>query len=679
MNERIRKILSLLIRNPELKMNDLTTKLNLTKRQINYAINSFNSELKLKNIPQIQRSHSGDFEIPLAVIQMLTTEENKQSFYNIADGLSDSDRADLILMLLITDTGYVGLDHFMDLLDVSKSTLVEDVKKAEWLASKYELDLIYDRVNGYSLKGSEHRLLQLMSDMVHQHPIFQENKVRDLLASNISEEEVIHLIHGMEQMLHLSYSDESVDYLQSAARFLISRGLREKSNTDFLQERVSQTPEYKLLQILVSETKWQLSPKYLEWLTLLFLTSNIFEKKTTQDFDSDLQLRHLIHQMVDVFQNQTLILVEDRENFERRILNHLRPACFRIRYNLSLGVYSLENLIQDSNHGILVELMKELIIPIEKWLGKAFPEDELNLLSYYFGFQLTSHDQQQKQKPRAVVVCTNGVMVSKLMRESLKQLFPEVHFLASFSVRDFYHFEEDYDLVFTTTPLKTNLVQFIVDPIMSYKEQISLRYRVLGELGIDQMDQTVDELVTIIQQHAKVNNLRNLKEDLQYFLLQASNNTSLENHKVLPALTYYLKPHFIQHINEKVTWQKAVKIACQPLLESRIIDETFYEDCIRQISDLDYAGYLGSQTCIPHTTTEHGVLRDGVSLLISQQPIDFPGGHQVSLIMPLSFYDLTRHLRAINQIAAISENDELIQNLKESDEITSYQLIRQYT
>lgn len=94
---------------------------------------------------------------------------------------------------------------------------------------------------------------------------------------------------------------------------------------------------------------------------------------------------------------------------------------------------------------------------------------------------------------------------------------------------------------------------------------------------------------------------------------------------------------------------------------------------------MDYAGYLGSQTCIPHTTTEHGVLRDGVSLLISQQPIDFPGGHQVSLIMPLSFYDLTRHLRAINQIAAISENDELIQNLKESDEITSYQLIRQYT
>lgn len=679
MNERIRKILSLLIRNPELKMNGLTTKLSLTKRQINYAINTFNSELELKKIPKIKRNHSGDFEIPLEVIQMLTVEENKQNFYSIADGLSESDRAALILMLLVTDTGYVGLDHFIDLLDVSKSTIIEDLKKSEWLASKYELELVYDRINGYSLKGSEHRLLQLMSDMVHQHPIFQEDKVRDFLATNVSEEEIIHLIHGMEQMLHLSYSDESVDYLQSAARFLISRGLREKSNSDFLQERVSQTPEFKLLQILVSETSWQLNQKYLEWLTLLFLTSNIFEKKTTQDFDSDLQLRRLIHQMVEIFQNQTLIVVEDRESFERRILNHLRPACFRIRYNLSLGVYSLENLIQDSNHGILVELMKELITPIEKWLGKAFPEDELNLLSYYFGFQLTSHSKHQKQKPRAVVVCTNGVMVSKLMRESLKQLFPEIHFLASFSVRDFYHFEEDYDLVFTTTPLKTNLVQFIVDPIMSYKEQISLRYRVLSDLGIDQMDQAVDELIGIIQKHAKISSLRNLKEELQYFLLQANNNTSFENHKVLPALTHYLKPNFITVINQPVIWQDAVKIACQPLLESRIIDERFYEDCIRQIKDVNYSGYLGSQTCIPHTTTDHGVLRDGVSLLISPEPIEFPGGHQVSLVMPLAFYDLTRHLRAINQIAAISENDELIQKLKQSDEVTSYQLIRQHT
>ena len=105
---------------------------------------------------------------------------------------------------------------------------------------------------------------------------------------------------------------------------------------------------------------------------VIILTSNIFESKTTQNYDSDQELRKLISQMVENFQNQTLILIDDREDFERRILSHLRPACFRIRYNLSLGVYSIDSLIKDSNHAILIDLMKELIIPIENWLNKAF-------------------------------------------------------------------------------------------------------------------------------------------------------------------------------------------------------------------------------------------------------------------------------------------------------------------
>lgn len=92
-----------------------------------------------------------------------------------------------------------------------------------------------------------------------------------------------------------------------------------------------------MLTILVGETAWKLSKSYLEWFTLLFLTSNIFESKTTQNYDSDQDLRKLISQMVENFQNQTLIMIDDREDFERRILSHLRPACFRIRFNLSLG------------------------------------------------------------------------------------------------------------------------------------------------------------------------------------------------------------------------------------------------------------------------------------------------------------------------------------------------------
>ncbi|MDK6479779.1 helix-turn-helix domain-containing protein, partial [Enterococcus faecalis] len=63
MNKRIREILKLIIKNPEMKLSTLTSELDLTRRQINYAINQFNEELKTKNIPLIQRSHSGNITV----------------------------------------------------------------------------------------------------------------------------------------------------------------------------------------------------------------------------------------------------------------------------------------------------------------------------------------------------------------------------------------------------------------------------------------------------------------------------------------------------------------------------------------------------------------------------------------------------------------------------------------
>ena len=337
----------------------------------------------------------------------------------------------------------------------------------------------------------------------------------------------------------------------------------------------------------------------------------------------------------------------------------------------------MNSLIQDGNHAILNTLMKELIIPIENWIGKAFPYDELELLSYYFGIQLTNHRQWAPQKPRAVVVCANGIMVSKLMRDNLKKLFPEIQFLASFSIRDFYKFGVDYDLVFTTTQLKTNILQYVTNPIMNYKDQIGLRYRVLKDLGFSEVDQSIEDLVSIIKRYARVSDSRSLKEELALYLLQEQSNSPIENFKTLPSLTHFLKPDFIQVVAKKISWEDALTIACKPLLEYGIINERFIEDCKKQIVQKDYAGYLGQQTCIPHTTIENGVLKDGISLLVSKEPIEFPNGMNIHFIYPLSFYALTKHLRAVNQLADISNNEELLSNLVAEHNIKElYQIIR---
>ncbi|WP_446923995.1 hypothetical protein, partial [Klebsiella pneumoniae] len=60
------------------------------------------------------------------------------------------------------------------------------------------------------------------------------------------------------------------------------------------------------------------------------------------------------------------------------------------------------------------------------------------------------------------------------------------------------------------------MMQFIIDPIMTYQEQISLRYRVLSDLGITKVDRALDELLKIVKKYATVNDQASLREELQY-------------------------------------------------------------------------------------------------------------------------------------------------------------------
>lgn len=128
------------------------------------------------------------------------------------------------------------------------------------------------------------------------------------------------------------------------------------------------------------------------------------------------------------------------------------------------------------------------------------------------------------------------------------------------------------------------------------------------------------------------------------------------------------------------TWEDAFRIACIPLLENRVVTEEFVKDCIKQASNPNYSSYLGNDSCIPHTSKENGILKDGISLLVLKQPIILPDGKRIKYIFPLSFSDLTKHLKAINQLADLCRDSKLLQDISESlSEKEIYQLIRKNT
>ena len=70
-------------------------------------------------------------------------------------------------------------------------------------------------------------------------------------------------------------------------------------------------------------------------------------------------------------------------------------------------------------------------------------------------------------------------------------------------------------------------------------------------------------------------------------------------------------------------------------------------------------------------------MKDGISLLVLKRPVILPDGKRIKYIFPLSFSDLTKHLKAINQLADLCRDHRLLQSISESlSEKEIYQLIR---
>lgn len=680
MNERSLEILKLLIRNPDFKLVDLENHLNLTKRQLNYGIKLMNESLVEQKLPIIKRSQTGKFNVPSDLTQAFAEFTQEKIFQSESNQTiySEYERAYLIVVYLFIKKDIASLAHITDLLDVSKNTALEDLKNAKEVVGKYQLTLRYSRKEGYFIFGDELNCRLLMNELIQKKRMFAD--LNNPLGKEIDckRDEVIHFIRTIEKQLGIIYADESFAKMTELIYYTVGRIQNQSlTQTLFFHDQVKETREYEIVKKLVNP-KWVSVPDDYEWLTLLLLSSNIYQNNTDEEQGNHMLLQNHTKQMIQLFQRQTLIEIDDRANFEKRLLAHLKPAWFRIKYGLKLGDFGSKELIKDHNHGILMDLMKEMVVPIEKEIGKKFPQEELELLSFYFGHQLSKKNEPNIPKKKAVVVCTNGMIVSKMMRENLKKLFPEFNFMATFSVREFQDFQTDYELVFTTVPLKTTLPQYIIEPIMAYKEQINLRYRVLKEMGLTEVDDLVTQLMQLIEKNSVIKSERKLKNDLKEFFLETSHQPEISDFKVLPELSSYIAPQSIQIIEEEISWKEAVILAARPLITQKVISENYLDELIRQTAADTNASFLGEKMAIPHSEKEDGVLGEGIALLVSKKPIIFPNQQKIHFIAPIAILDYSNHLRAINQLADLAlshcQNDLLLAMNEEKD---VHQLIAQ--
>lgn len=425
LDERGYTVLKTIVNNPAITGKEVEASLQLSRKQLSYAIEKINDYLQDNGMPKIERLRTGKFIIPVAVIEQYQTEEIT------GDGTTyiytDKERGLLIFLMLLCVREELSIYHFTSKLEISKNTFLTDLKKLEQRLEEYHLEVLYSRQEGYHLVGSEYAKREMMVTSIRGILKIPRGKETIMDICQISEEmmeQVEKQISMIEERLQVRFTDERLKELPLIMCLIIIRTqkgriLRELPETF---QHIAGTKEYSVMLEFAKEygITWQTEK--------LFLTAQIqisnFHTLQTRDSAQEEELMRASEEVIVNFENLICVTINERETLLEALFQHIKPAFYRMKYH-----YHIEQSILDMvlpQYASLHAIVRKSIGPVEKLVGVEVPDEELVYITALFGAWLRREgilELAPEAKKRAVVVCANGIYADIKDEEALKREF----------------------------------------------------------------------------------------------------------------------------------------------------------------------------------------------------------------------------------------------------------------
>ena len=576
------------------------------------------------------------------------------------------ERLDMIILYLLLYPDYISNYHLQDLLRMSKNSVVADLKDIRQLLKNQSISLQYRRSEGYYLEGTGSHLRQLLERTI-------------------------------EKLMRLESGRFILDYVlkecriatKDAAIFSQIRTLSEKYQLTFIFENVKIVSlVMAVLNEIEIEGDYQVKQEYYRHIketALLKLVAELEEEYPRLAKERDYILSRLagcLQGNLDLNPDPTVVQIMDeiikqvKANtglefplgipFRKNLYAHLYPSYYRLLFNISLHNPLTHQIKRE--YRSLYELIRRSLKPLEEMTGKTLSSDEIAYFTIHFGGYLQSQVKHREAKDlRAMIVCPNGVSTSLILQSELEKIFPRMEFQSisrsHFNTADNME-RDDIQVIFSTTHLDSKQKVFLVKPLMTSIEKILLKRRVYEYLHLEKEDVvSIDELMGIVAKYTTIKNEEGLKNELIHYLFAQNNQQLLGG----DSLTDLLKEELIQQVDSVSNWQDAVRLAAQPLLAHGYIEESYIQAMIASINETGPYIVLAPKVAVPHASPDAGVHQLGISLLQVKEPVDFSedddDDKKVQLIFVLAAVDSTAHLRALQELALILDDEEAIDSL----------------
>jgi len=673
----------------------LANLLNVSRRTIYHDIDKINDWLKQSYDTQLGRVRGKGLYLDPSTKHRIR--QNEDISPNTYYEYSKMERKAWTFICLAAEDRHYFLRDFQDFFQVSRNTVIEDIKVLKDELGQYDIKLT-SKQNGYHIYGDEvairehivHYLVMLTPQETWFTFLIETGKVSGAERFHphmiLSLDDIHHIKHHLEnyeKSMKLEITDDVRNNLIIWFYFFLIRIKHQAYATvDVIDKKVIRmTEEFNGAEKMCANLAhyYNITIPVDE---VVYLTKYLLSAKVNYNFNLKLEsqemknLQAVVGEMVDEFQRHAAVDFPERERMIHNLLLHLKTTYYRKKYGLQIESV-FKNEVKTSYPEIF-HLTQMVIHYFEAFLGQPISENEIGFIAMHFGGWLRKEGVYlEARRKKMLIVCTSGLGTSQLLESQLIGLFSDIDVVGVLSLREYQQEEallKQADFIVSTISLPDKGVPvFVVEPILSNNNRLYLLNSVnhlFNDLSYEQ-NASVGTILDIVSRYADIRDEAMLKQELNKYF-HSSNTTGGQPYSVN---LLRLLPESRVDVGGATDWVDAIRKASHPLLEQAFITENYVEQMIQIVKDDGPYMVISEFIALSHAKADDGVNKTGMSMLLLDEEQDMLG-KPIRLVIVLAAVDNEQHLKGLSELTTLFSN-KAIKNkiLKSGNKKELYQLI----
>ena len=652
---------------------DLENSLEMTRRQAKYRIQKLNDLLKEEEVPPILVSSSATKDIVVSddtkkVINSLLKDIDQNDVYY----LSKKERLIYMYLMLFINKAHLTLNDFIDSLQVSRSTVLLDLKELTQTLEELNIHIKNDRKRGYYLVGSEMEIRRfMMKNVIYTLADEDNNKVFDIFINDFYLDDFNYskiYISNLAKKHKIRFVENRLIEFIYIFIFLNTRMQNEKYSSDEIVglmdiDAMSYMKEYKFSYELLKKynTTENITKADVNYIAAWILGISFGD--INEDTKDCVLISDLIGKMMTRFESLSGVHYKNTEEIFIQLYSHFRPAYYRLLFKLPIFNPVCDKVKEE--YPELYQLVEQTMKPFNIIFGEEIPAGEIAYLTMHFSTIYSGKKGVNIAKQKtALVVCSNGIGSSAILYNELTSMFPELHFLSPIDSSKLSDFSEKVDIIFATNYLENipniNIPIIHVSPVMSIAERYQVMREVYMQLGSGFLKKTnVDVVMDIISKHADIQNRDALYNELINYFSEIDNISNKDKENELHLLDM-VRENIIRLNIEAENWEEAVRLSYEPLLENGFITQKYIDETVRIMNSVGPYVVITKHTALLHTKPESGALSCAMGIGVLKNPINFGSAEHdpIKYVFSLSAIDNHTHLCAMAELLELFNDDK---------------------